>query len=135
MNNLKSAIQHVQGQIEARVKFLQVLALLNSISATIGIRLVAEEANGKNHAKSMKVKGKKPGAAKSKRKLSAEGREAIASAARKRWAKVRATKKAAKKASKVTKINKPKHTISKAGREAIGEAQRKRWAEKKKAAK
>jgi hypothetical protein len=65
----------------------------------------------------------------SKRRMSAAGRKAIADAQRKRWAAAK-KKTAAPKAAK-----KPKRKLSAAGRAAIVAALKKRWAAKKAAAK
>jgi len=65
---------------------------------------------------------------KTRRKISAAGRAAIAEAQRKRWA-------AKKAAPPSTPGPKKKHRLSAAGRKAIAEAQKKRWAAKKATAK
>jgi hypothetical protein len=78
-----------------------------------------------------------------KRKLSAAGRKAIAEAARRRWALIRAGKGSAKRQgrspqtitpngtnviSSATKQSHPKRKLSAAGRKAIVDAAKRRWA-------
>ena len=62
-----------------------------------------------------------------RRVMSAEARERIAAAQRKRWAKVKGQTAVAAPA-------KPKRKLSAAGRKAIADAMRRRWAAKRKAA-
>jgi hypothetical protein len=67
---------------------------------------------------------------KTKRKMSAAGRKAIAEAQRKRWAATRG-----EETTDARKASKPKRKLSKAGRAAIVAALKKRWAAKKAASK
>jgi hypothetical protein len=96
MSDIRAAVKEVEGQIETRMRFLQALAFLESLGKTIGIHLVAQDISGRK-VKSAKVSHHKKAAQPAKRKLSTAGRKAIAAAAKKRWAKVHAAQRAAKK--------------------------------------
>ena len=75
--------------------------------------------DGRKVTRGKKKAAKKKGA---KRKMSKAGRERIAAAARRRWAKLRKDGKVA------TKKKGAKRKMSKEGRERIAAAARKRWA-------
>jgi len=68
------------------------------------------------------LSGSSPAPVTGKRKMSAAGREAIAAAAKKRWAKVKAAKTAAAKPAK------KKRTMSAAAKQRLSEFQKARWA-------
>jgi hypothetical protein len=109
-------IQNIVVEIDAEISRLQqVMALLTGTSTT------KKQKPGQPANASLAAK------ARTRRTLSAEGREKIAAAQRARWAK---SKKAAKKAPAVgiRAKSKKKRTLSAGARAKIAAAQRVRWA-------
>ena len=95
-SNLKAVVEEVTGQIALRAKFLEGLAILSQIGNRIGVRIIAKEVAGaKKKVKPVAKKQRKAKQPVAKRKLSKEGREAIAKGQRARWARVKAEKKKA----------------------------------------
>lgn len=103
----------------------QLQAEMSSILSSAGAKVLGVVESGLKSAtkgiQNIQVKRKKP-------KMSKAGREAIAAAQRKRWAKLKGKKSKTAAAKAAPKANKKKGKMSAAGRAAIVAAQKARWA-------